>query len=251
VRVIIITGYGINADRELAEAFRLAGGSPERVHLSDILESPRRLASRDILAFPGGFSFGDHLGSGKVLACLVKSRLKKELEAFVRDGKLILGICNGFQVLVKMGILPNFREDFTQEVSLIHNESGLFTDRWVPVRYNPANPSPWIKNLAPTAYPIRHGEGRFITSSPAVAEKIMRKNLAALFYDGINPNGSEMDLAGITDETGRILGMMPHPEAFLFPENHPQWTRNSQGPGQPLGRKLFENAAAYIAETVR
>jgi phosphoribosylformylglycinamidine synthase len=246
MRTLILTGCGINADRELAEAFRLAGGGPERVHLSDVLENPGCLASFDILAFPGGFSFGDHLGSGKVLAYLVKSRLKKELEAFVRDGKLILGICNGFQVLVKMGILPNFQGDFTQEVSLIHNESGLFTDRWVRVRYNAANPSPWIKGLEPASYPIRHGEGRFITAAPELAKKIADKNLAALFYEGLNPNGSEMDIAGITDETGRILGMMPHPEAYLFPENHPLWTRNAQAAAPPLGRKLFENAAAYF-----
>ncbi|MDR2588493.1 MAG: phosphoribosylformylglycinamidine synthase subunit PurQ, partial [Spirochaetales bacterium] len=212
--------------------------------LSDVLERPALLASCDILAFPGGFSFGDHLGSGKVLARLVKSSLKRELEAFVRDGKLILGICNGFQVLVKMGILPNFLGDFTQEVSLIHNESGLFIDRWVPVRYNEKNVSPWTQGLREAVYPIRHGEGRFITASGEVAEEIRRKNLAALFYDGDNPNGSEMDIAGITDETGRILGMMPHPEAFLFPENHPSWTR---GAVPALGRLLFENAVAYGA----
>jgi phosphoribosylformylglycinamidine synthase len=248
VRTIILSGYGINADRELAEAFRLAGANPERVHLSNILENPALLASCDILAFPGGFSFGDHLGSGKVLAYFVKSRLKTELQAFVRDGKLILGICNGFQVLVKMGILPNFGGDFTQEVSLIHNDSGLFTDQWVQVRYNAANPSPWIKGLAPTRYPIRHGEGRFITASPETAEKIKSENLAAVYYHGLNPNGSEMDIAGISDRTGRILGMMPHPEAYLFPENHPLRTRGGDR-AEPSGRKLFENAAAYIAGT--
>ncbi|MDR1316245.1 MAG: phosphoribosylformylglycinamidine synthase subunit PurQ [Spirochaetales bacterium] len=247
MRTIILTGYGINADRELAEAFRLAGTNPERIHLSGILENPALLASCDILAFPGGFSFGDHLGSGRVLAYLVKRRLKNELEAFVRDGKLILGICNGFQILVKMGILPNFGGDFTQEVSLIHNDSGLFTDQWVSLRYNEANPSPWIRGLSPTHYPIRHGEGRFITASPEVLEKIKNKNLIAIYYNGLNPNGSEMDIAGITDETGRILGMMPHPEASLFPENHPLWTRG--GGSEPSGRKLFENAAAYIART--
>ena len=242
MRTLILTGYGINADRELAEAFRLAGAGPERVHTADVLEHPACLASFDILAFPGGFSFGDHLGSGKVLAYLVKSRLKKELEAFVRDGKLILGICNGFQVLVKMGILPNLGGDFTQEVSLIHNDSGLFTDRWVAVRWNAANPSPWIRGLGPISYPIRHGEGRFITASPEAAKSIVDKNLAALFYDGVNPNGSEMDIAGITDQTGRILGMMPHPEAYLFPENHPA---REQVSCAQTGRGLFENAVAY------
>jgi len=256
MRTLILTGYGINADRELGEAFRLAGGNPELVHAADVLENPACLASFDILAFPGGFSFGDHLGSGKVMAYLVKSRLKKELQAFVRDGKLILGICNGFQILVKMGILPNLSGDFTQEVSLIHNDSGLFTDQWVPVKYNAQNASPWIKGLSPTRYPIRHGEGRFITASPQMAKMIMDNNLAALFYDGMNPNGSQMNIAGITDSTGRILGMMPHPEAYLFAENHPLWTRDVNPPPRStaeiplrhdaLGLKLFENAVAYF-----
>ena len=244
VRVLVATGYGINADRELAEAFRLAGAAPERVHVSDILDAPAKIASCDILAFPGGFSFGDHLGSGKVLAYIVKSRLKKELEAFVADGRLVLGVCNGFQTLVKMGILPNLSENFTPDVSLIHNESGLFDDRWVPVRFNPDNPSPWTRGLGKTVLPIRHGEGRFITASPAAAERIRRDNLIALYYDGWNPNGSEMDAAGITDPTGRVFGLMPHPEAFLFPQNHPRWTRESVI--SAAGRSLFKNAVEYI-----
>lgn len=243
VRVLVLTGYGINADRELAEAFRAAGAIPERTHVSDILSDPGALASFGIIAFPGGFSFGDHLGSGKVLAYLVKSRLGNELDAFVRDGKLILGICNGFQTLVKMGILPNLAGDFTPEVSLIHNAGGLFDDRWVRVRYNPENLSPWVRGLDRLEYPIRHGEGRFITGSSETAEELTRRKLIALSYDGINPNGSEMDIAGITDATGRVLGMMPHPEAFLFPENHPRWTRERIDPA--AGRRLFENAVEY------
>ena len=240
MRTIVITGYGINADRELAEAFRLAGGEPVAVHIADLLEDPLLLTTCEILAFPGGFSFGGYIGAGKVLASLLKDRMKNELQAFVRDGKLILGVCDGFQVLVKMGILPNLGKDLTQEASLIHNDSGLFTDRWVGIRFNTANPSPWIRGLQPTMYPVIHGEGRFITSSPKVAKALADKNLAAMFYED-NPNGSENAIAGITDETGRVLGMMPRPEAFLFTENHP--FRDSS---VRTGRALFENAVAFV-----
>ena len=243
VRTCVITGYGINADRELEEAFSRAGSETARIHVSDLLEDAAGLAKFDLLAFPGGFSFGDHLGSGKVLAYLVKSHLKDELDRFVADGKLVLGICNGFQILVKMGILPNFSGSWRQEVSLIHNESGVFDDRWVKVRYNAKNSSPWLKGLDRTVYPIRHGEGRFITASREVAAELERRNLVALTYDGSNPNGSEADIAGITDPTGRILGMMPHPEAFLDPRNHPRWTREDV-PAE-AGLTLFENAVNY------
>jgi phosphoribosylformylglycinamidine synthase len=242
-RVCIVTGCGINADRELAEAFSLAGFSADRVHIFDLRDSPNILGPYAVLAFPGGFSFGDHLGSGKVLAYLIKSRMKDRLEAFVHAGGLILGICNGFQTLVKMGILPNLSGDFSQDVSLIHNESGLFDDRWVDVRYHRENASPWLIGLDRISYPIRHGEGRFITASPSVAEEIQRRGLIALTYEGGNPNGSEMAIAGITDTTGRVLGMMPHPEAFLYPENHPRWTRGQVRP--EAGLRLFENARRY------
>jgi phosphoribosylformylglycinamidine synthase len=242
-RVCIVTGCGINADRELAEAFSLSGFLADRVHVFDLRDNPAMLGAYTVLAFPGGFSFGDHLGSGKVLAYLVKSRMKEGLEAFVEAGGLVLGICNGFQTLVKMGILPNLSGHFTQDVSLIHNESGLFDDRWVEVRYNRDNSSPWLSGLDRETYPIRHGEGRFITASPRVAEEIRKRGLIALTYEGANPNGSEMGIAGITDTTGRVLGMMPHPEAFLYRENHPRWTRGETRTG--AGLRLFENARRY------
>lgn len=240
IRTCVMTGYGINADRELEEAFRRAGSETERVHVSDLLDGTEGLRRFDILAFPGGFSFGDHLGSGKVLAYLVKGRFKAELDRFIAEGKFILGICNGFQTLVKMGILPNLSGTWEQEVSLIHNEAGVFDDRWVRVRYNSNNPSPWLAGLDRMSYPIRHGEGRFITASAGVAAELERQNLVALYYDGSNPNGSESDIAGITDPTGRILGMMPHPEAFLEPCNHPRWTRETVP--EKAGLALFENA---------
>jgi len=249
-RVLVLAGCGISADRELAEAFRLAGAAPERVHLFDLLEDPGMLSAFRILALPGGFSFGDHLGAGKVLARLLASRLRKEMDAFVEGGSVILGVGNGFQALVKMGILPNLSGDLAPEVSLIHNGHGLFENRWVPIRANPANHSPWIRGLDRLLFPVRHGEGRFVAGSPETAEGLLRENRIAFFYDGVNPDGSEMDVAGITDRSGRVLGMMPHPEGFLFPWNHPRWTRGGV-PSVAAGRTIFENAVAHLRSANR
>ena len=146
-KVGILTGFGINADVELAQAFVLAGAEAELIPVTSLVEEPWRLKDLQILGFPGGFSFGDHLGSGRVLAQLVKQRLKDDLAAFTDRGGLVLGVCNGFQTLVKMGILPNLNGDWTPETTLIANDGGTFQDRWVRVSYNPANPIPWFQGL--------------------------------------------------------------------------------------------------------
>ncbi len=243
VKAILLTGYGINAERELAEAFRQVGCVVEAVHIGELLRSPDRILDAQILGVPGGFSFGDHLGSGKVLAHILKQKLKDRIERFVQKGGLVLGICNGFQILVKMGILPNVEGSCRQEVSLIHNESGMFVDRWVKVSFNSSNPSPWIRDLSEEWYPIRHGEGRFITGTKVTGETLRSLNLIALTYAEENPNGSELGIAGITDRTGRILGMMPHPEAFLIPENHPWWPRKKIP--KEAGLRIFRNGYEY------
>lgn len=237
VRVCVVTGYGINAQEELAEAFRRTGGSPDLVHVQDLIDEPARIAAYRIVAFPGGFSFGDHLGSGLVLAHIVRQHLRGELEAFVADGGLLIGICNGFQVLAKMGILPNLGGAWHPEVSLVHNAAGLFEDSWVEVDFPEGSPCVWTKGLEPMELPIRHGEGRFIAASEELLTELERRGLVALRYRGNNPNGSQNAIAGITDASGRILGLMPHPEAFLDVENHPRWTRGA-APG-PRGLELF------------
>lgn len=244
VRVCVITGYGINADRELSEAFSLVGGEAVPVHIQDLIDTPKLLNAYQILAFPGGFSFGDHLGSGLVFAHLVKKTLGESLSAFLQSGNLVIGICNGFQVLVKMGLLPNTAGGMEPEVSLIHNASGRFIDRWVRVQFDPESPSVWTKGLSTMELPIRHGEGRFVAGSPAIARILQEQKLIALTYDGDNPNGSEMDVAGITDPTGRILGLMPHPEAFMYPENHPRWTR--EGIGRGFGLDILANGIHWL-----
>ncbi|HUZ18710.1 MAG TPA: phosphoribosylformylglycinamidine synthase subunit PurQ [Spirochaetia bacterium] len=239
VPVGVVTGYGINADRELAEAFRRAGGAPELVHVQDLIDGARKVSAFRILAFPGGFSFGDHLGSGLVFAHLVRRRLRRELDLLLADGGLVLGVCNGFQALVKMGILPNLGGGWQPQVSLVHNASGLFEDSWVEVEFDADSPCVWTQGLAPMELPIRHGEGRFIAASQAIMSEIDRNHLAAVRYRGRNPNGSQGGVAGITDATGRVFGLMPHPEAFLYPENHPRWSRDQ--PTAARGLELFEN----------
>lgn len=244
-KVAILTGYGINADNELKEAFLRSGAEQaDRIHINDMIEKPEVLDSYQILGFPGGFSFGDHLGSGLVMAHLFKQNLKAALDKFIAQGKLIIGICNGFQVLVKMGVLPNFDGAWTQEVSLIHNNTGVFENSWLNVRFNPDSPCVWTKGLKEMDIPIRHGEGRFITKDKAVLDKIKALHLDTVIYNDRNPNGSECDIAGITDTTGRILGLMPHPEAFLTPENHPLWRREKIT--EAAGLKLLKNGVDYI-----
>jgi len=248
VKVCVITGYGINADNELVTAFGNAGGEAKQVPITDLMENPTILGEYQILAFPGGFSFGDHIGSGLVFAHLFKQHLKDTLEDFVAQGKLIIGICNGFQVLVKMGVLPNLKGDWTPETTLIHNDHGTFENSWVEVKYNKESNCVWTSGIDTMEIPIRHGEGRFYIDNKTVLDQLEAENLVALRYNDRNPNGSVNDIAGITDLTGRILGLMPHPEGFLYPENHPKWNRQEILEGE--GMKIFRNGVDYAKKNL-
>ena len=241
VKVCVITGYGINADIELIQAFRLCGAAPDLVHVNDLITAGEKLMSYGIIGFPGGFSFGDHLGSGLVFANLFRRNLKSHLDKYISMGGLIIGICNGFQVLVKMGALPNLDGKWTPCTSLIHNESGVFTDRWVSVETEKECGCVWTAGIERMDLPVRHGEGRFVTVSASIYEHLKRERLIALTYNGFNPNGSEGDVAGITDPTGRILGLMPHPEAYLTRQNHPTWKEGD-------GLQIFRNGIAAAQE---
>jgi len=246
--VCVITGFGINADEELALAFRMVGAEARLVHVTDLVAEPDRLLDFRILAFPGGFSFGDHLGSGKVFATLFRRNLGPRMQKFVEDGGLAVGICNGFQVLVKMGALPNSRGAWQQEVSLVHNDSGRYEDRWVRVRFEPGSRCAWTRGLAEMDLPVRHGEGRFVTRCAEDLSALSGEGLISLRYAAPgggeprypeDPNGSEGHVAGICDPTGRVFGLMPHPEAFIHPCNHPDWTAR---PGLTAdGLRIFEN----------
>lgn len=245
-KALILTGFGINCEEEMAAAYRLAGGAPTIVHLNEVLHGRVSIHDFDILNFPGGFSFGDDLGSGVVLANKLRYRqtgaagrtLLSDIREFVAAGKFVLGICNGFQVLVKLGLLPNLGGDFQPEVTLTHNASGRYENRWVRLRVNPLAPTPFLRGLTTLEVPVRHGEGRLVVPDAATRAQLVARGLNCLTYaDGddletgtypLNPNGADLNCAGLTDTTGRIFGLMPHPEAYLAGCNHPDWGRRKR-----------------------
>ena len=264
IKSLVITGFGLNCEKETAAACRLAGSAAELVHLNDLLAGKTTLEKYHFLTFIGGFSFGDHLGSGTVFANRVKFNLRDQLRKFVADGKLVIGICNGFQTLTRLGMVPALDGDyFTQTAALAHNDSGVFRDDWCHLKANPASPCVFTRGLDLIRLPLRHGEGKFVADPETLAE-IEARNLVAFRYanaDGTaatefpaNPNGSLNSIAGICDPTGRVFGLMPHPEAFLSPYNAPDWTRvkavSGRLPEEGDGVAIFRNAVDYIAENL-
>ncbi len=262
IKTLIITGFGLNCEKETAAAVSLVGATPVQVHLNDLIAGAHRLEEFHFLVFIGGFSFGDHLGSGTVFANRVMFKLRDQLEKFIADGKLVLGICNGFQTLTRLGMVPALNGAyFQQQVALAHNDSGVFRDDWCRLVANAASPCVFTRNIGQVRLPLRHGEGKFV-ADPATMAALEAKNLVALRYcndDGslatefpANPNGSLNSIAGICDETGRVFGLMPHPEAFLSPYNAPDWTRVKQLaplPAEGDGVVFFRNAVDYLAKT--
>jgi len=233
-KVLILHAPGTNRDHEAALAARLAGGDPEIVLVADLEAGEKRLSAYDFLILPGGFTYGDALGAGKLWALDLRTRLGEAFRRFVEAGRPVLGICNGFQALVKSGVLP-FGE--RPVASLVANRGGRFLVRWVELMPNPKSPSLFLEGVeGPLFAPIAHGEGRFVTAGRAVRERIANEELVALRYRE-NPNGSELDLAGLTNPAGNVLGLMPHPEDHLFPWQHPLWRRGRAG---GLGLSLFE-----------
>jgi len=247
VKVCVLTGFGINADQEMSVAFKRAGAQVSLVHVEDLCRGISSLDDFSILAFPGGFAFGDHLGSGKVLSHIVRKSLRPQIDSLVGRGGLVIGICNGFQTLVKMGLLPNRSGDWNQEVSLVHNDIGHFLDCWVHLRRNPDNDSPWLRGIDGMFVPIRHGEGRLVVNDEVVAKAIERDHLCAFEYRDGAPNGSFRDIAGLTDVTGRVLGLMPHPECYLQNEQRPDGVQHKHS---PEGLSLFYNAVSWIREAI-
>lgn len=263
-KVLIITGYGVNCEAESAEAWRRAGADPVLVHVNDLLSSPDQIDAVDGLMFIGGFSYGDHMSSGHVFAQRIKHHIQPLLQTFIDAGKVMLGICNGFQVMTKMGLLPGLNGDyFIPSVSLIQNDCGHFQNYWVNIRFEDASRCIFTKGLGTLPLPIRHGEGKIFTLDAALLEQLEEAGcVAARYVDAAgnptdafpdNPNGSLNAIAGLSDPTGRIFGMMPHPEAYLFPENHPQWDvqkRANSLPEEGLGLMLFRNAVEAMNEVM-
>ena len=258
VRSLVLCGHGINCEDETQYALRLAGAKADKVLVDQLIAEPGRLDDCEILAFPGGFSWADDLGAGKALAIEFKHKIGDSLERYIDSGRLMIGICNGFQMMIKLGFLPGFDGDYsTQRATLTYNDSGRFEDRWVRLETDPESPCVFTRGIAEIDLPVRHGEGKFYTGNDIDLLSRLSDNgqIVARYKDPErpwaktagypwNPNGSEWDIAGICDPTGRVFGLMPHPEAYLHRVNHPRWTREEL-PEEGLGLQAFRNAVAY------
>jgi phosphoribosylformylglycinamidine synthase I len=227
MRALVLAAPGVNCDGETVEAVRAAGGVGERVHLHQLQSGSRRLRDFGMLVIPGGFSYGDHLGAGALLAALLRRYLYPDLLRFVDEGRPVLGICNGLQVLTRLGLLG--------PASLAANQSGRFVCRWVPLQVE-TSPCLFLQGLSTLELPVAHGQGR------VVAEEAV---IAPLTYQ-VNPNGSDRGIAGLCNQRGNVFGLMPHPERYVSPYQHPLRSRRRDLP--PLGLTIFQNAARYVEE---
>ncbi len=245
-KAIVLRAAGTNCDKESQYALELAGFEAQRVHVFRVMESPALLDEYQLLMIPGGFSYGDDVAAGKILANQMIHHLADALNKFVADGKLVLGVCNGFQVLLKSGLLPWGRAgagEANRDATLTWNDCGMFVDRWVNLRAD-SDKCVFLTGGETLTLPIAHGEGKFVTTGDAVLDRIRDGDQVAVRYDGDNPNGSTDDIAGICDPTGRVFGLMPHPERFVDPTHHPAWTRKKTDRADGLA--VFLNAAKHL-----
>jgi phosphoribosylformylglycinamidine synthase I len=246
IKALVLTGDGINCEEETALAFREKGIQVEIIHISDLIETPSKLESVHILALPGGFSFGDEIGSGQILALKLKYSLGFELKKFIENKKLIIGICNGFQALVRLGLLP---EPFKpRSMTLTHNRQGHFINRWVDLDV-PTSHCVWTKEIQSQkiSLPIRHGEGKIVFSGneenqTSLYNTLSKNGQIALSYSE-DVNGSYAQIAGVCDPSGKILGLMPHPEAATSGWHNPSGKDKSEAPG--IGAAIFESGIKY------
>jgi phosphoribosylformylglycinamidine synthase subunit PurQ / glutaminase len=251
-RVLIVRAPGTNCDEETAEAWTLAGAEAATWHIGRLLEDANALDWFQVLTIPGGFSYGDDLGAGRILATRLGTALIDALRRFHGRGGLVLGICNGFQVLVKAGLLPGL--DRAGPATLAHNESGRFEARWIRLAPRPGL-CPFVTDADPIELPVAHGEGKLVLADPsglsvldAAGQVVLcfadETGQATMEYPA-NPNGSPGAVAGLCDPTGRIFGLMPHPERHISPLQHPRWTRGNRD-REPDGLRLFRNAIAAL-----
>jgi len=248
-KIIIMSGYGLNCEEETKFAFEHAGGIADIVHINDLIAKPKILSEYQILVFPGGFSYGDDTGSGKAYANKFKNHLAQELREFLAGDTLAIGICNGFQILTNLGVLPG---------ALTHNKNGQYLDRWVDLKVE--GKSPWLNNLKKISLPIAHGEGKYLIDSKEYKKLLKNKQIAFTYTKGdickfqnleTNPNGANHDIAGILGYNGRVLGMMPHPERAQFFHHSPLWQNKKvkdKRTDEGEGIILFKNAINYFKQ---
>ena len=259
LKVLLPVGMGLNCEDETELSFKRSGALVKRVFINDLLKNPKELLEYNLLCFMGGFSFGDHLGAGTVLASKFKAYLHKELEEFVKRGRLILGICNGFQVMVRLGLFSFSFPLFEQEFLLSHNDNYQFRNDWVSLKVNRKSPCIFTRGMDFIDLPIRHGEGKFSCINEKVLLELQKFEGICLQYADpssgelskkfpLNPNGSLQSIAGICNKRGRVFGLMPHPEAYLFPWHHPDWIEQRKKgdlPNEGLGLSFFRNAVSF------
>lgn len=239
IKALVLRTAGTNCDAETAEALRQGGAEPVTLHINRFLEDRESFDAFQILAIPGGFSYGDDVAAGKILANELRFKLRQKLDRFVDSGRKVIGICNGFQVLVKTGYLPGTPER-AQTVTLAHNESGRFQCHWVKLKRENSI-CKWLNTTDDEwELPIAHGEGRFVTQDSAVLNDLEKNKQIVWRYSGINPNGSVNDIAGICNKQGNVIGLMPHPERHLFRTQHPEWTRGKAKDRTPVGFQFFK-----------
>lgn len=250
VKTLILRAPGTNCDFETRVAFEQAGAEVDSALVTELFHRDKLLADYQIMVIPGGFTYGDDISAGKILANELKPRLGDDIQRFVEDGRLILGICNGFQVLVKAGILPRLIDEVVQPLTLTSNDSGKFECRWVYLQVNEASPCIFTRGISTMYLPVAHGEGK-VVAEPGIIDELN----AVLYYADEagdtkagyphNPNGSVRNIAGICDASGRIFALMPHPERFIRWTQHPRWTREiSRNYGD--GLQIFLNAVTWI-----
>lgn len=254
-KVCVLRSAGTNCDKETAAAFSLAGADTQFLHINNLVSGTKPLDDFHILALPGGFSYGDDVASGKIFANELRFKLADSLRKFIAEGKLIIGICNGFQILVKSGMLPG-SEELKQDTSLIINDSGKFESRWVYLK--PQGRCVWTKGLEKIIYlPVAHGEGKFVTGDKDSLNRLKKNKQIVFQYCDLRgklsgypdcPNGSTENIAGICDETGRILGLMPHPERHIFSAQHPRNFNLKSREGD--GLQIFKNGVRYVKENL-
>ncbi len=261
-RVLILRAPGTNCDEETAFAFEQAGAIAERVHVNRLIENPALKDRYQILCFPGGFSYGDDIAAGRILATRLKKHLSDLLDAFVHGNsdRLVLGICNGMQVMMRLGVLTEDMDEDSTPATLTWNNHGRFEDRWVHLITDPNTPCVFTRGIEKMYLPMAHAEGKFVARDEQTLGKLKDQGRLAVRYAGenqqevidevlpfpVNPNGSDANVAGVCDATGRVFGLMPHPERHIDPTHHPFWTRRKEQPECGDGLAMFQNAVQWF-----
>ncbi len=274
VNALVLTGFGLNCDYETCYSLELAGAKPERVHINELIsgreENRTSLDSFHILVFGGGFSWADDHGAGVIMAARLRYNIGEQIQEFIDKGRLVVGICNGCQALINLGLLPGFDSDYmSRRLAITYNDSGNFTDAWVNLRVREESGCVFTRGISSLELPVRHGEGKFYADQNVI-DRLIKEDQVVLRYSDpngnpaegkwpYNPNGSLYDIAGICDPTGRIFGLMPHPEAYNHYTNHPNWhlrkeelARSGNGfqTEEGEGVAVFRNAVDYTRENL-